>query len=59
MASALIEIGACDAPTVSKEDETIQKKPVTVSQDAKKSISEYYKAAKDLCDAQSIFMQKT
>ena len=44
---------------VSKEDETIQKKPVAVSQEAKKSISEYYKAAQDLCDVQSTFMWKT
>ena len=44
---------------VSKEEETIKKKPVTFSQEAKKSISDYYKAAQDLCNAQSIFMQKT
>ena len=44
---------------VSKEDDTIQKKPVAVSQEARKSISEYYQEAKDLCDAQSVFMQKT
>ena len=34
---------------VSKEDETITKKPVVVSQEARKCISEYYKAAQDLC----------
>ena len=44
---------------ISKEDETIQKKPVAVSQEAKKSIAEYYQAAQDLYDAQSTFMQKT
>ena len=45
---------------VSKKDETITKrKPATVSQDARKSISEYYKAAQDLCKSQAIFMQKT
>ena len=43
---------------VSKEDETITKKPVVVSQDARKSISEYYKAAQNLCQSQAIFMQK-
>ena len=44
---------------VSKEDETIQKKPVVVSQEAQKSILEYYKAAQHLCNAQSTFMEKT
>ena len=44
---------------VSKEDETIQMKPVVVSLEAKKSISEYYKAAQDLCNTQSTFMQRT
>ena len=45
---------------VSKEDDTITKKPVVVSQEArKKSISEYYQAAQDLCQAQAVFMQKT
>ena len=43
---------------VSKKEETIMKKPVVVSQDARKSISEYYKAAQDLCQAQAIFMEK-
>ena len=43
---------------VSKEDETITKKPVVDSQEARKSISEYYQAAQDLCQAQAIFMQK-
>ena len=44
---------------VSKEDETITNKPVVVSQDARKSILEYYKAVQDLCQSQAIFMQKT
>ena len=44
---------------VSKEDLTIKKKPVVVSLEAKKSISEYYKAAQDLCKSQTVFMQKT
>ena len=44
---------------VSKEDETIQKKPVVVSLEAKKFISEYYKAVQDLCNTQSTFMQRT
>ena len=44
---------------VSREDETIQKKPVVVSQEAKKSILEYYRAVQDLCAAQATFMQKT
>ena len=43
---------------VSKEDETIMKKPVVVSPEARKSISEYYKAVQDLCQSQAIFMQK-
>ena len=43
---------------VSKEDETITKKPVVVSQDTKKCISEYYKAAQDLKKSQAVFMQK-
>ena len=43
---------------VSKEDETIQKKPVVVGQEPKKSISEYYKVTQDLCTAQATFMQK-
>ena len=41
---------------VSKEEETIAKKPVAVSPEAKKSISEYYKAAQDLCQSQTVFM---
>ena len=44
---------------VSKEEETIAKNPVVVSPEARKSISEYYKAAQDLCQSQVIFMQKT
>ena len=43
---------------VSKEEETIAKKPVVVSLEARKSISEYYKAAQDLCQSQTIFMRK-
>ena len=44
---------------VSKKDPTITKKILaTVSQDAKKTISEYYKAAQDLCVAQTAFMQR-
>ena len=44
---------------VSKEDETITKrKPATVSQDARKSFLEYYKAVQDLGESQAIFMQK-
>ena len=35
-----------------------EKKPVVVNPDARKSISEYYKAAQDLCQSQAIFMQK-
>ena len=47
---------------VTKEHETITKKSVVVScisQGARKSISEYYKAVEDLCQSQAIFMQKT
>ena len=44
---------------VSKEDETIMKKPVVFSPEARKSISEYYKAVQDLFQAQTIFMQRT
>ena len=44
---------------VSKEDDTITKKPVVVSQEARKSISEYYQAVQDPCQAQAVFMQKT
>ena len=44
---------------VSKEEEKIAKKPVVVNPNAKKAISEYYKAAQDLCQSQAIFMQKT
>ena len=44
---------------VSKEEETITKKPVVVNPNAKKAISEYCKAAQDLCQSQTIFMQKT
>ena len=44
---------------VSKEDLTIKKKPVKLEGDARKAISEYYKAVKDLCQAQTVFMQKT
>ena len=44
---------------VSKEDERITKKPVVVNPNAGKAISEYYKAAQDLCQSQTIFMQKT
>ena len=44
---------------VSKEDETIMKKPVIVSPEARKSISEYYKAVQEICQSQAIFMQKT
>ena len=43
---------------VYKEEETIMKKPVVVNRNAKKAISEYYKAAQDLCQSQAIFMQK-
>ena len=44
---------------VSKEEETIMKKTVVVNPNAKKAISGYYKAAQDLCQSQTIFMQKT
>ena len=43
---------------VSKKDETITKKPVVVSQDARKTIPAYYKAVQDLCQSQPIFMLK-
>ena len=35
------------------------KKPVVVNPNAKKAISDYYKAAQDLCQSQTVFMQKT
>ena len=44
---------------VSKKEKKIQKKPVAVSEKARKSIIEYYKAVQDLCDVQSTFMQRT
>ena len=43
---------------VSKE-ETITKKSVVANPDARKSFSEHYKAAQDLCQSQAIFMQTT
>ena len=53
----LSEVDKCRV-YVSKEDKTIQKKPVAVSQETKKSISEYYKAVQDICQTQTTFMQR-
>ena len=44
---------------VAREDVEIKKKQVAVSNEAKVAIKEYYKAAQDLCEAQTAFMKST
>ena len=42
-----------------QEDVEIKKKQVAVSNEAKVAIKKYYKAAQDLCEAQTAFMKST
>ena len=44
---------------VAREDVEIKKKQVAVSNEAKVAIKEYYKAAQDLCEAQTAFIKST
>ena len=44
---------------VDREDVEIKRKQVTVSDEAKTAIKEYYKAAQDLYKAQTAFMKST
>ena len=44
---------------VEREDVEIKRKQVVVSDEAKMTIREYYKAAHDLCEAQTAFMKST
>ena len=44
---------------VSREEKSFEKKGYVLDEEARNSIKEYYKAAQDLCQAQTVFMQKT